>query len=145
MKNTLIAEVAGALISDLQAFAAVCEQVLALTMREHQALAGQTDYEPSEFYQRRKTLLPDIELLLRRFRNHRATWLQVPLAEREQFTELKGLFQSIQGLLMRVIQLDRENQQAMLKRGLVPVKHLPGMAVQQPHYVTDMYRRNSMA
>lgn len=143
MKNNLVAEVAGALISDLQAFAAVCEQVLALAIREHQALAGHGDYLPAEFFQRRKSLLPDIELLLRNFRNHRAAWQQVPPAEREDYIELKGLFQNIQGLLMRVIQLDRENQQAMLRRGLVPVKHLPSTAVQQPHYVADMYRRNS--
>jgi hypothetical protein len=143
MKNTLVAEVAGALTSDLQAFAAVCEQVLALTMREHQALAGHTDYQAADFFQRRKALLPDIELLLRNFRNHRAAWQQVPPAEREGFIELKALFQNIQGLLMRVIQLDRENQQAMLRRGLVPVKHLPSTAAQQPHYVADLYRKNS--
>jgi flagellar biosynthesis/type III secretory pathway chaperone len=145
MKTTLISGMAQALMIDLQEFAGVCEGLLAMATREHQALAGRADYQPLEFYQRRKTLLPDIELLVKKFRSHRATWQQVPPAEREHFTELKALFQSIQGLLMRVLQLDRENQEAMLKRGLVPVKHLPSAAVQKPHYVTDLYRRNSVA
>jgi hypothetical protein len=145
MKNSLITEIAGPLISDLRSFAGICEEILSLAMREHRALSGQGNYEPSEFYQQRKALLPDIESSLRRFRNHRLTWQQIPAAQREPLAELKSLFQNIQGLMTRVILLDRENQQAMLKRGLVPVKHLPGTAAQRPHYVADLYRRNSLA
>ena len=143
MKNSLVNDIAEALVSDLRAFVGICEEILSLAKREHQALSGHLAYEPSEFHQKRKSLLPDIELLVRKFRNHRMTWQQIPAAQREHFAELKSLFQSIQGLMTRVIMLDRENQQAMLKRGLVPVKHLPTTAVQQPHYVSDLYRRNS--
>jgi hypothetical protein len=145
MKNTLITEIAGTLISDLRAFAGICEEILSLAKQEHQALSGQVAYEPSEFHQKRATLLPDIESLVRKFRNHRMAWQQIPASQREHLAELKSLFQNIQGLMTRVILLDRENQQAMLKRGLVPVKHLPGAAVQQPHCVADLYRRNSLA
>jgi hypothetical protein len=143
MKNSLIIEIAGTLISDLRAFAGICEEILSLARREHQALSGHGVYEPSEFHQKRNLLLPDIESLVQKFRNHRMTWQQIPAAQREHLVELKSLFQSIQGLMTRVILLDRENQQAMLRRGLVPVKHLPSTTVQQPHYVADLYRRNS--
>ena len=143
MNTFLINEVANSLMIDLRAFAGICEDLLFLATREHQALSGQGDYQPSEFYQKRKTLLPDIEALLRKFRDHRMAWQQIPVSEREGFTELKTLFQSIQGLLTKIMVLDRENQQAMLKRGLVPVKHLPNTTVKKPHYVADMYRRNS--
>jgi hypothetical protein len=143
MRPTLIIETAQALNRDLKVFAVLCEDILALATREHQALAGHGEYRHFEFSQQRKTLLPDIESLLKKFKNHRATWQQVPLVERERFQDLKALFQSIHALLMRVLLLDRENQQAMLKRGLVPVKHLPGAAVHRPHYVADMYRKNS--
>jgi hypothetical protein len=144
MKNALITGIAETLISDLRAFAGICEEILSLARREHQALSGHADYEPSEFNQKRKTLLPDIESLVRKFRNHRMAWQQIPASQREHLTELQSLFQNIQGLMTRVILLDRENQQAMLKRGVVPVKHLPSTAVQQPHYVANLYRRNSM-
>jgi hypothetical protein len=143
MKSTLITGIAETLISDLRVFAGVCEEILSLARREHQALSVRMDYEPSEFNEKRKALLPDIESLVRKFRNHRMAWQQIPASQREHFTELKSLFQSLQGLMTRVILLDRENQQARLKRGLVPVKHLPSTAVQQPHYVADLYRRNS--
>jgi hypothetical protein len=54
------------------------------------------------------------------------------------------LFQNIQSLLMKVLVLDRENQQAMLRRGLVPARHLPAVAVQKPHYVASLYQRNAI-
>jgi hypothetical protein len=143
MNNSLATHIANSLASDLKAFAEVCEDILSLAKREHQALAGQTSYQSLEFYQERKTLLPDIESLLRKFRHHRIVWQQISQSQREYFKELKDLFQNIQGLMTRVMMLDRENQQAMLKRGLVPVKHLPTAEMQRPHYVADLYRRNS--
>jgi hypothetical protein len=82
---------------------------------------------------------------VRKFRGHRAAWLQLPQSQRERFEELKRLFQNIQNLIMRVMVLDRENQQAMLKRGMVPIQHIPeAAAARQPHYVADLYRKNSL-
>lgn len=146
MNDSLASQVAAALTADLQAFARVCEDVLALARREHQALSAAAAYEHREFHQRRGELLPDIESLVRKFRDHRAAWRQLPQSQRDAFEELKRLFQTIQNLLMRVMVLDRENQQAMLKRGLVPVQHIPeAAAARQPNYVADLYRKNSLA
>ena len=143
MNDTISTRIADALTLDLQEFASICEEVLSLAKREHQALAGQADYKHLDFYERRKTLLADIEVMLAKFRHHRTAWRQVSQSQREQFKDLKQQFHSIQGLLMRVMLLDRENQQTMLKRGLVPAKHVPAAAAQRPHYVADLYRRNS--
>jgi hypothetical protein len=143
MKNSLVTDIARTLVTDLKEFARICENVLSLAAREHQALAGPGDYQCAEFSENRKTLLVEIETMMCKFRNHRITWQQIPKSERERFTELNTLFQGIQGLLMKVLVLDRENQGALLKRGLVPVKHLPGVTARQPHYVADLYRRNS--
>jgi hypothetical protein len=145
MNESIASQVAAALDSDLRAFSRVCEEVLSLARQEHQALSSPGAYEYREFHQRRTELLPDIESLLRKFRGHRAAWRQLPQAQRDGFEELKRLFQNIQNLLMRVIVLDRENQQAMLRRGMVPVQHIPEAAARQPHYVADLYRRNSSA
>src|SRR5258708_11339045 len=49
------------LARDLRAHLALCEQVMTLTVRENQALAGQSAYQPFEFYQQRKNLLPRLE------------------------------------------------------------------------------------
>ena len=135
--------VAEALMVDLQAFAGVCEELLSLARNEHLALTRQGDSQAPVFYEKRKDLLPDLESLVKKFRVHRMAWQQISGQGREQFTELKQLFQNIQGLVMKILSLDRENQQAMLKHGLVPVQNLPPAGAQRPHFVADLYRRNS--
>jgi len=37
--------------------------------------------------------------------------------------------------------LDRENEQALLRRSLVPARQLPSVNRQRPHFVADLYRR----
>ncbi len=128
---------------DLRAHLALCEEVMGLTIRENQALSGQSTYQPFEFYQRRKNLMPRLEQSLMALRKWRNRWQQAAPDERAGCSEVKALFQSVQSLLMKVLLLDRENQQALLRHGLVPARHLPSSAVQQPHCVADAYRRHS--
>lgn len=141
----IAAPVAAALISDLRAFAGVCEEVLTLAQRERETLASEAEFKHQEFAQRREQLLPTIKSLLQKFRHHREMWGKVPQAQRDRFQELKRAFQNIQNLLMKIIVLDRENQQALLRRGLVPLGHLPAEGVRAPHCVADLYRKNSLA
>ena len=145
MNNSLTAEFVKGLVFELRSYVALCEEILSLTTRENQALSGHADYQPLEFHQKRKTLLPNIELLLTKLRHRRMAWQQVPTSERERCEEVKPLFQNIQNLLMKVLLLDRENQQAMLRRGLVPTEHLPAVPVQKPNYVASLYLRNFAA
>ncbi|HEV2452983.1 MAG TPA: hypothetical protein VGY98_01895 [Verrucomicrobiae bacterium] len=145
MNETLTIQVAAGLSADLRVFTGICEEIFSLARSEHQALAGPGGYEQRAFDRRRSELLPDIESLVRNFRSHRAAWCQIPQAQRERFEELKQLFQKIQNLLMRVLVLDRENQQAMLKRGLVPAQHIPAVAAKQPNYIANVYRKNSLS
>jgi hypothetical protein len=145
MNHLLTAEFTDGLAFELRTYLALCEEILSLATHENQALADQAAYQPVEFNQKRKTLLPCIDLLLIKLRDRRMVWQQISPSERERCAEVKSLFQSIQNLLMKVLLLDRENQQAMLRRGLVPARHLPSAAVQQPNYVASLYRRNSLA
>ena len=144
MNPPLTSEFINGLVLELRTYAALCEDILSLTTEENQALAGQTAYESAEFHQKRKTLLPDIESLLIKLRQRRLVWQQVPAAVRESCEEVKFLFQNIQNLVMKVLLLDRENQQAMLRRGLVPSNHLPAAVIQKPNYVANLYQRNSV-
>ncbi len=145
MNESLAKPVANALISDLRAFAGVCEQALALAQCEYEALAGPAAFRHQEFDRQRTKLLPDIESLIGKLRRHRAVWCGVPQSQRERFPELARLFQTIQNLLMKVIMLDRENQQAMLKRGIVSVNDVPSAGARGPHYVADLYRKSSLS
>lgn len=128
---------------DLQGHLQLCEEIMALTARENQALGGGTDYPAFDFCHQRKNLLPRLDKSLMALRTWRQRWQQLTPAERAVCADIKTLFQAVQGLLMKILLLDRENQQALLRRGLVPAQHLPAAAVQQPHCVVDAYRRHA--
>jgi hypothetical protein len=135
-----------ALASDLHQHLGCCQIALALATEENRALNGAGDYHPFEFHQKRKALLSGIDSSLLRLRTWRQAWQQVDPADRARCNEVRPMFQKIQDLLMRVLLLDRENQQALLRRGLVPPKHLSLAAGPQPsHYVASVYRRNAAA
>lgn len=144
MNTTLTTQFISGLTLELRTYLALCEEILNLTMRENQALAGQSAYSPVEFHQKRKNLLPNIELLLAKLRSRRLVWQQVSTSEREQYREIKPLFESIQNQLMKVLLLDRENQQIMLRRGMVPTSHLPAVTP-KANYVTSVYQRHFSA
>jgi hypothetical protein len=135
-----------ALNRDLREHLGYCETALALVTEENRALTGGGEYQPFDFHQKRKGLLSGLDASLLRLRTWRQAWQQVDPADRARCTEVKPMFQAIQDLLMRVLLLDRENQQALLRRGLVPPKHLSLAAGPQPsHYVASVYRRNAAA
>jgi hypothetical protein len=132
------------MITDLRAYLTLCDEALVLTTRENQALAAGGEYHPFEYFQLRTSLLPRLENALVQLRKWREIWLRFSPAERATCSEVKVLFQSVQSLLMKLLLLDRENQQALLRRGLVPSRHLATAAVQvqQPSYVANVYKRH---
>ena len=143
MNTTITRTLISNLTYDLRSYLALCEEVLALTQRENRALSGQTDYRPFDFLQARKGLLPKLKEAFISLQSWRQTWHQFSPDERASQVEVKTLFQTAQDMLMKVLLLDRENQQALLRRGLVPAKHLPQVAAQKPHFVASVYKRHS--
>ena len=131
------------LAADLKAHLALCEEVMGLTIEENKALAQPAGYQSKDFSRKRKDLLPRLEQSLMALRKWRQDRSLAGLTERVGCSEVKSLIQAVQGLLMKVLLLDRENQQALLRHGLVPARHLPSSPVQQPHFVADAYRRHS--
>ena len=98
-----------------------------------------------EFYQARKNLLPRLDDSLNHLRQLRGRWQKLSLAERAQFSAVPALLRQNQDLVMRIILLDRENEQTLLRRRLVPARHLPPAPPPKPHFVADLYRRNRVS
>jgi hypothetical protein len=130
-------------MADLRAQLRVWEEALALAERENQALVAVEDYQSFSFHRERKDLLPRLDRSLMVLRKWRQSRSLSGLAARADCSEANLLVQAVQALLMKALLMDKENQQALLKRGLVPARHLPSSAVQQPHYVADLYRRHA--
>ena len=133
------------LAQDLRQHLGLYREVLELTRRENQSLRDPD--LPSQFdsYQGRKALLPRLEASVQALRRHRATWQQMSPAERSRHPEIAALLKDNQDLIMKILMLDRENEQHLLRRGLVPARQLPAAARQRPHFVADLYRRNGLA
>jgi hypothetical protein len=124
---------------DLKAQLRLYEDILTIVEKENVALK-QSDSN-AEAAAARKAVLPDLEASLANLKRHRERWLKLPEPTRAKCPEIAGLLRQNQDVIMKIIVLDRENEQALLRKGLVPPKHLPPAKRNQPHYVADLYRR----
>jgi len=124
----------------LREHSALCEEVLALVMREKKAWADHGASPSQELYQAKKALLPKLNQSLEKIRDCRVAWQKMPPKERSQYADVGALLQQTQNLILKIIVLDRENEQVLLRRGLGPTP--PPLPRQQPpHFVTELYRR----
>lgn len=133
-------------ISDeLKSRLALCHELLQGLEREGQALRRPDNPSLFEFHQLRKKLLPSLNQSLDALRRHRLKWQQFSREERARHPEIGLLLRRNQDLTMKIIILDRENEQSLLRRGLVPARELPSVNRQRPHFVAELYRRQSVA
>jgi len=133
------------IIESLNEHMSVCQELLQATELEGQALRRADKPSLQEFYQRKKNLLPRFNQSLDCLRKHRVNWQRLSLDERASWPEVGKLLRKNQDLTMKIIVLDRENEQALLRRGLVPPRELPSVNKQRPHFVADLYRRQGLA
>jgi hypothetical protein len=132
------------LCDQLRGYLALCDEAMAMTSRENQALKSVEEYQPFEFYQGRKSLLLRLDAGLNLLRTWRKAWQRLDAGERTRYSEVKQLLQSVQDSLVKILVLDRENQQALLRRGLVPPRHVTSFAgAQPPHLAAQLYQRHS--
>lgn len=129
------------LAADLRGHLALCQEILAVVEQENHALHHPEAGLSFEAYQAKKNLLPRLNQSLNQIRQHRATWQKLSPAERAPFPDVPGLLRQNQDLIMKIIVLDRENEQALLRQGLVPPRQLPSANRQRPHFVAELYRR----
>jgi flagellar biosynthesis/type III secretory pathway chaperone len=133
------------IVEQLNEHLGVCQQLLHATEEEGQTLRRSGKPSLAEFYQRKKDLLPRFNQSLDGLRKHRVNWQKLSLDERARWPEVGMLLRKNQDLTMKIIVMDRENEQALLRRGLVPPRELPSVNRQRPHFVADLYRRQGVA
>jgi flagellar biosynthesis/type III secretory pathway chaperone len=129
------------LIEELEAHLSICQELLAIAEGESQALRRDDNPSLFEFCQLKKNLLPRLNQTLDSLRKHRVKWQSLSADERAQHPEIDPLLRRNQDLAMKFILLDRENEQGLLRRGLVPARQLPSVNRQRPHFVAELYRR----
>ncbi len=119
----------------------LCREILVLVEQESQSLRESDGSRHFEFYQTKKALLGRLDESVNLIKSHRREWQNLPACDRSNQAEIEPLLRQNQDLIMKIIVLDRENEQNLLRRGLVPPRHLPSPNRQRPHFVADLYRR----
>lgn len=120
----------------------VCEEILALVTRESEALRQPGPFAGEAFARERAALVPRLTRSLEAIRATREAWQRLDPAMRERHSEVHALLRANQDLIMKVIVLDRENEQALLRRGLLPAGRLPTSQSRRPRLVADEYLKN---
>lgn len=129
------------LVTDLQQALQVHSEVLALVEAENQTLRQSESPVRFEGATLRRQVLPRLQASLERLRQQRAAWTRLTPAERAGYPQLTTLIRQCQDIIMRVLVLDRENEQALLRRGMLGPRHLPAHQTRRPEQVAGLYRR----
>ena len=129
------------MLQELDTHMTVCRELLAIAEGEGNALRRADNPSLFEFCQLKKNLLPRLNQTLDSLRKHRVQWQSLSSDERARHPEIGRRLRRNQDLAMKFILLDRENEQGLLRRGLVPPRQLPSVNRQRPHFVAELYRR----
>ncbi len=131
------------MLNDLQAHLALCHELLETLEKERQLLRQEQTPSLFEVYQTKKNLLPRLNQSLDKLRKHRVNWQRLNSTERAQYPEVGPLLRQNQDLIMKIIVFDRENEQGLLRRGLIPAREIPPANRQRPNFVAELYRRQA--
>jgi hypothetical protein len=121
----------------------VCNALLELAHKEAQALKSPAPFPALAIQVERKALLCRLECALKLLGQKRALWNcsgqeRVPGDPRST-----RLLRTALDTIMRVLVLDRENEQQLLRRGLLPARCLPAAERSRPHFVARLYQRHT--
>ena len=130
-----------ALAPSLRDALALYREMLSVVERENQVLRSPDPCSMFASFSDRRQLLPRLNEAVSQLRQHRVQWTRQPPAERARQPEVAALLRQCQDVIMRILVLDRENEQALLRRGLLGPRHLPSHQAQRPHFVASLYQR----
>ena len=129
------------LAPELRSHQDLYQELLAVVEKEGRLLRDPDASQPLVGGEARQNLMPRLNESLDILKKHRVRWTQASPAERVQHPELPALLQQSQDLIMKIIVQDRENEQALLRRGMIPPRHLPPANSTRPNFVASTYRR----
>lgn len=121
----------------------VCSRLLALAQKEAEALKNAATFPLVETQTERRALLTQLESALHLLGQKQVLWQQLSGERRARKVQMNQLLQTAMDTIMRVLVLDRENEQALLRRGLLPARSLPPVEQSRPHHVARLYQHHA--
>ena len=129
-----------ALASELQAHITLCGEIFAVVQQEHQKLKTSAVDDLAALQAGRQGMLERLNTAQEGIQAHKEAWTRLQPAERQQRPNIANLLKQSTDLIMKIVSLDRENEQLMLRNKLVPPSHLPPAQRQNPNLVARMYK-----
>jgi hypothetical protein len=128
-------------IPQLEKNLALYHQILTVIHQENQTLRQPDPPTLEGHRQARNNLLPALVQSLDQLKALRQSWHAISPADRAPYHEVGSLLRQSQDVVMRVIMMDRENEQCLLRRGLFPAREMPRLQSASPQFVAHRYRR----
>jgi hypothetical protein len=129
------------LIDDLNVHQALCQELLGIAQSEAETLRRGDHPSLFALCQLRKNLLPRLDQSLEHLRRDRIEWKKLSVEERAGDPEIRRLLRCNQELCLKIMVLDRENEQKLLRRGMVPARAPSPSEQPRVHFVAELYRR----
>ncbi len=130
-----------ALETELRAHLNLCGELLTVVQREHQQLKTGRVEDLTALLQAREGMLERLTQAQETLFAHKETWQALSPAQREQHPAIAQLIRQDLDLIMKIVSLDRENEQLLLRHKLVPASHLPPAQRQNPNLIAQMYKQ----
>ena len=129
-----------ALSRELQAHNSLCGEILSVIQQEHQKLKTSAVDDLAALQAGRQGMLERLNAAQEGILAHKEEWMRLKPEERQQRPDIANLLKQSTDLIMKIVSLDRENEQLMLRNKLVPPSHLPPAQRQPPNLVAKMYK-----
>ena len=129
-----------ALANELQTHISLCGEILVVVQQEHQKLKTSAVDDLAALQAGRQGMLERLNAAQESILTHKEVWTRLQPTERQQRPDITNLLKQSTDLIMKIVSLDRENEQLMLRNKLVPPSHLPPAQRQNPNLVAKMYK-----
>ena len=129
-----------ALAYALQSHIELCGEILAVVQQEHQQLKTNQIEDVTQLQEARQGMLEQLTTAQAEIMRHKESWMALTEAQKQSMPEIGQRLQHCTDLIMKIVSLDRENEQLMLRNKLVPPSHLPPAERQNPNLVAKLYK-----
>jgi flagellar biosynthesis/type III secretory pathway chaperone len=129
-----------ALAYALQSHIELCGEILAVVQQEHQQLKTNQVEDVTQLQEARQGMLERLTSVQAEIVHHKDSWMTLTEVQKQSMPEIGQRLQHCTDLIMKIVSLDRENEQLMLRNKLVPPSHLPPAERQNPNLVAKLYK-----
>ena len=132
----------------------VCGRLLVLAQKEAEVLKSPMPPPSAAIQAERRALLSQLESTTRSLSDKQPLWQQLSGEQLGNKVRMNPLLQKALDTIMRVLVIDRENEQALLRRGLLPIhalhtlrplRTLPTVEQSRPSFVARLYQNHAKA